>query len=495
MANVFRRIAGVRLGIAIQVFTTLLILAVGYFVIEGNLKELIQTQRPITPFQLRSALLNIRAEVLVVAFVAFISGMVLTLTIHREVRRAARGVEKITRGVMEPDLPRDLSQEFLPLNSAIRDLSDSLNRFIQRSVTDAIVLVKEDLRIDALNSTAELLFGHGSAEVSGRPLSALFPEDRTNRHLFDWFKGKGDAPSWEGPRMGCILTKKGEWIPVRLATFQVSRDGQPLRGIVAGVFDTEEWQRIRQEFDRAERLSALGTLVSALAHEIKNPLGAIHGLVQMLAEEIPADHVSRPYYDTIQEEVLRLDGIMKRLLDLASPAQWECRDVLLPALLEEVTLLMGAEASRRGVELGGELLATGARTLGDPDRIKQAIINVVKNAIEATPEGQCVNWTLQEQPPWLVLSVRNPGASISEAVASRFPSPFVSTKAGGTGLGLAITHQILQLQGGHLRMENPREGGAVVRLFFPSAGASGEAPTRAGDPGHAETEGSGETAA
>jgi PAS domain S-box-containing protein len=473
MANVFRRITGVRLGIAIQVFTTLLILAVGYFVIEGNLKELIQSGRPITPYQLKSALLNVQAEVLLIALVAFVSGLILTITIHKEVQRAARGVEKITRGVMEPDPPGSLSREFLPLNSAIRDLSDSLNRFIQRSVTDAIVLVKQDLSVEALNPTAELLLGYASSEVSGRPLTALFPENRANRHLFDWLESKGDTPVREGPRTGSILTQKGEWIPVRLATFQVLRDGQPLRGIVAGVFDAAEWQRIREEFDRAERLSALGTLVSALAHEIKNPLGAIHGLVQMLADDVPADHASRPYYTTIQEEVHRLDGIMKRLLDLASPAKWESREVVLRTVLEETAHLMEGEAARRGVVLAGEVPAEEGRTLGDPSRIKQAIINVVKNAIEATPEGGRVTWALTEEPPWVVLSVKNPGTPFSEAVASRVPAPFVSTKVGGTGLGLAITHQILQLQGGRLQLENPEEGGAVVRLLFPSAGPAG----------------------
>ena len=112
MADLLRKVAGVRLGIAIQVFTTLLILAVGYFAVERNLQELVLINKPISPFQLKMALLEIRTQVLIVAFVAFLSGLVLAITIRREVKRAVQDVRAISRGVVEPYSSRDLSHEF-----------------------------------------------------------------------------------------------------------------------------------------------------------------------------------------------------------------------------------------------------------------------------------------------------------------------------------------------------------------------------------------------
>jgi PAS domain S-box-containing protein len=467
MADLLRKVAGVRLGIAIQVFTTLLILAVGYFAVERNLQELVLINKPISPFQLKMALLEIRTQVLIVAFVAFLSGLVLAITIRREVKRAVQDVRAISQGVVEPYSSRDLSHEFVPLSSAIRELGDSLGRFFEQSVTDAIVLVREDLTIETLNPNAEVLFGYRSEDVRGKPLRTLLPEDRSNEVVYCWLREAGAGPPASTPRTGSIVNQKGEWITVRLGAFQIQREGHPLRGIVAGVFDEREWGRIREEFERADRLSSLGLLVGGLAHEIKNPLGSIQGLVQMLAEDFAPDDPRGRYCETILEEVRRLDEQMKRLLDLASPSQWKNEEVLLTRVLEEVSSLVQGEARRRGVTVGGDRPERDWRLSGDPDRIRQAIVNVMKNAIEATPQGGEVHWRLGKEDSWVVLSVVNPGASFPESVASRMPSPLVSTKMEGTGLGLAITHQILHHHGGKIEVQNPINGGAVVRLLFP----------------------------
>jgi PAS domain S-box-containing protein len=470
-----RTLLGVRLGIAIQVFTTLLILAVGYFIIERNLSELLALQRPISPFQLKMVMVSIRAEVLLVALLAFVSGLILTFTIRREVKRAADGVEKLSKGVMEPALPGDLSQEFVPLESAIRNLGEALNRFLDRSVTDAIVLVNEDLTVELLNPTAELLFGYSSEEVEGSPVGLLFPEDDANSEIHAWLGGSGAGLRGEA-LTGSIRTRKGERVPVRLGTFQVRRQDRRVRGIVAGVFDEEGWRRIREEFDRAGRLSALGLLVSGLAHEIKNPLGAISGLVQMLAEDVPPDHPQRRYYDTIQQEVQRLNGIMERLLDLAAPSQWERREVSLQEVATEVAVLMEGKARQRGVGLGGGSGDSDAKVIGDRGRIKQAVLNVMKNAIEATPQGGQVQWCLQREEGWGVISVTNPGAPVGVPLSSRVDSPLSSSKIGGSGLGLAITHQILYHHRGQLQVRDLDGKGTQVRLLFPLMGDPGERP-------------------
>jgi PAS domain S-box-containing protein len=476
MAGLFRRIAGVRLGIAVQVFTTLLILAAGYFAIERNLEELVQANRPVTTFQLKSALLTIRTEVLAIAFVAFISGLILTFTIHRELKRATQRVERISRGVVSPELPRDLSREFVPLNSAIRELGDAMGRLLEQSATDAVVLVHEDLTIELLNPTAELLLGHRSEEVSGKPIRLLFPEGKENQELYAWLEARGGAGEGQGLRMGSALTQKGEWIPVRLSTFEVRREGRALRGIVASVFDPEEWRRIREEFDRADRLSTLGLLVSGLAHEIKNPLGAIHGLVQMLAEEAPAHSPTRRYHDTILQEVDRLNEMVKRLLDLASPSRWAFQPLSLREVVGDAMELMRFEAQQRGVTLSGQSVGPEPWVMGDRDRIRQAVLNVVKNGLEATPEGGEVRWTLGQEAPWAVLSVESPASPFPEALVSRISTPLLSTKTGGSGLGLAITQQILHHHRGHLQVRNPSGGGAMVRLLFPTEVQGGALP-------------------
>lgn len=477
MADGLRRIAGVRLGIAIQVFTTLLILAVGYLVIEGSLRDLAMSPRPVTSYQIRNALLEIRSKVLLVASVAFISGVALTWTIRRELKRAIDQVQRISRGVMEPTLPGDLTQEFVPLNTAIRELAESVGRFLRRSVTDAIVLVTEDLKVELLNPTAELLFGYTTEEVKGKPLSLLFPEHSGNQELHRWLREEGEEQGNSSPGFGTILNKAGEWIPVRLGLFRVGLEQGHLRGIVAGVFDEAEWERIRWEFQRAERLSNLGLLVSALAHEIKNPLGSVHGLVQLLKDEFPPGHAKRAYVETILKEVARLDGIMKRLLDLSSQARWRRESLELGGMLLEVGTLMEGEASARSVRLrkvdsSGEVLVSA-----DPERLRQALINVMKNAIEATVQGGEVSYGMEVKGQWACIWVENPAPTpwLGQPEGAK-PAWVWPGKSGGSGLGLLITQHILQYHGGRLEVEGPRDGKILVRLKLPREEQKSQSP-------------------
>lgn len=463
MTIAFRKIAGVRLGIAVQVFTTLLILVVGYFVIERNLKELTLSPRPISPYQVKMVLLNIRTEVLAVALVAFLSGLALTLTIRRELKSAVQQVRRISTGMVAPALPQDLSQEFVPLSTAIRELAESVGRFLRSSVTDAIILFREDLAIQSLNSKAELLLGYSSEEVKGKSLGAIFPEHGQNRDLYGWLRGaegKEDSPR---PSFGAVLTKAGDWIPVRLGVFQLGPEQENLRGIVAGVFDEGEWERIHSEFQRAERLSHLGLLVSGLAHEIKNPLGSIKGLVQLLQEEFPQGHQKGKYLDTVLEEVGRLDSIMKRLLDVSSPARWQRQPVDLAALLKEVGTLMEGEASGRGILLEGRDLEQELLSVGDPEKLRQAIINLMKNALEATARGGSVKYGARKELPWSVIWVEN---VVSEPLARNRAVSVEKVK--GSGLGLIITQQILHYHGGRLETETPGKGRFLVRMKLPA---------------------------
>ncbi len=478
MAKTIRKIAGVRLGIAVQVFTTLLILAVGYFVIERNLRELALSPRPVSPYQIKMVLLNIRSEVLAVALVAFLSGLALTLTIRRELKSAVEQVRRISEGVVAPALPGDLSQEFVPLNTAIRELAESVGRFLKSSVTDAIILFGEDLIIRSLNSKAELLVGYRSQEVTGRSLGLLFPEHGENKELYGWIReGKGKEIS-SRPSFGAVLTKSGDWIPVRLGVFQLGAEQDHLRGIVAGVFDEGEWERIHSEFQRAERLSNLGLLVSGLAHEIKNPLGSIKGLVQLLEEEFPPGHQKRRYLETVLEEVARLDNIMKRLLDVSSPTRWQRQLVNLAALLKEVGTLMEGEASTRGIALEEGDSDKELLTLGDPERLRQALINVMKNALEATARGGCVRYGAKREFPWEVIWVEN---ELSEPVSLNSESQLSAASLGkvkGSGLGLLITQQILQYHGGSLEMEATPESRVLVKMKFPAPPNHSPAPKR-----------------
>jgi PAS domain S-box-containing protein len=468
MPRSLRSIAGVRLAIAIQVFTTLLILVVGYFVVERNLRDLANSPKPVSPFQIKMALLAMRSEVLGVAFVAFLSGVALTITIRREIRALSDQLRKLSSGIVESPPSREPSWEFIPLDSAIKDLAEAVGNLFQKTVTDAVILLDQNKSIDSVNAAAEVLLGYKEEELKGKPIEALFPKTRENDGLYKWLKDEhGEVSRSENLPLAVVMNRKGDWMTVRIGFFQMKTAHGVLKGLMIGAFDEVEWRRIRNEFERAEKLSSLGALARGLAHEIKNPLGSIQGLVQLLLEDFPDDHKKRAYLETVLEETRRLDEIMKRLLDLSPTSPWRKEPVNLGKLLQDVALLMSGEASRRGVVLESPPTREDANIVGDPHRLRQAFINVIKNAIEATVRGGVVRCSLGRIPSGWTVEVENT-LGIAEAQSPNQDAGVErEVKVGGSGLGVLITQQIMQHHDGYLDIQGPSNGRLVVRMVFP----------------------------
>lgn len=468
MARSLRSIAGVRLAIAIQVFTTLLILVVGYFVVERNLRDLANSSRPVSPFQIRMALLNMRGEVLVVAFVAFLSGLALTVTIRKEIRTLSDEVRKLSSGIVEGPSDREPSWEFVPLDNAIKDLAKSVGNLFQKTVTDAILILDHDNTIDSVNPAAEMLLGYRQEELQGKPLEILFPKTKDNNGLYRWLKeGEKKKTDPLDLQLAVVMNRKGDWITVRTGFFQMTTTKGILRGLMIGVFDEMEWKRIKDEFERAERLSALGALARGLAHEIKNPLGSIQGLVQLLLEEFPQDNEKKRYLETVLEETRRLDEITKRLLEVSPTSPWRKEPLNLGKLLEDVVLLMSGEASRKQVAIETSIGKEEAQLLGDEQKLRQALINVIKNAIEATSDGGLVRCSLLRVSSSWVIEVENTLPVPENPREDRDRGYQRDEKVGGYGLGVLITQQIMQYHGGYLDIKGPSNGRLSVRMVFP----------------------------
>lgn len=226
-----------------------------------------------------------------------------------------------------------------------------------------------------------------------------------------------------------------------------------------------------------ERLAAIGKMAAHVTHEIRNPLSSIGLNIELLEEELGANHVSaeaKNLLGSITREVQRLEHLSEEYLRVARLPQPRMEADDLAAAVREIVAFAKPEMERAGLEIA---LAIGdggdgenvPPALFDEGQIRQALLNVMRNAREAMPDGGRIDVSVQADGMSVVVLVNDRGCGISDEVHSRIFDPFFSTKGEGTGLGLTITRQIVEAHGGLVACE-PREGGGTsFRILLPIA--------------------------
>jgi two-component system NtrC family sensor kinase len=218
---------------------------------------------------------------------------------------------------------------------------------------------------------------------------------------------------------------------------------------------------------RQEKLAGIGRLAAGVAHEINNPLAVILGYARLLGKK--ADGSVREDLRVIEDETLRAKLIVDGLLDLARPVEIHPEAVDLRALAEEVVARLSGTRALEGVRAA---VAGSGRAPGDARKLRQVILNLVKNAAEAAGPGGQVEIAVAEEGGQVRLSVSDTGPGLSEEVRARLFEPFFSRKDGGTGLGLAVSKGIMEAHRGSLEAENLPGGGARFTLALPATGGA-----------------------
>jgi len=219
---------------------------------------------------------------------------------------------------------------------------------------------------------------------------------------------------------------------------------------------------MQEQLQQTERLAALGTLAAGVAHEIRNPLGAVKGLAQLLQESADSP-TEQKYARTIVGEVNRLDTVVERLLCLARPASGLIEKVDLNRLVHDAVELCSYERNEKQITILQEYDPRISEFPLDREGMLHAVLNVVRNAVQAIPNAGTirVKTALRADPDpskarRVSIEIANTDSTISPADYKRIFDPFYTTKEGGTGLGLAITHQVVTAQGGAIEVSSDR---------------------------------------
>ncbi|MEW5914679.1 MAG: ATP-binding protein [Thermodesulfobacteriota bacterium] len=228
-----------------------------------------------------------------------------------------------------------------------------------------------------------------------------------------------------------------------------------------------ELLRLRQEVDQSRHLAAVGRLAGSVAHEVRNPLSALRGLVQYLGKGAAPGSRQEECARTAVSEVDRLERVVSGLLDYTRNREPRLVTMDLGESLKATLALLADEPRAQGVELKAELPPGLPLVLADPDQVRQIVMNLLLNALEANNGQGRILLRTSSQEGWLRLEVADQGPGLPPGDPDQLFDPFFSTKDRGTGLGLAIARRLAHGLGGELSAANGPAGGAVFTLSLP----------------------------
>jgi two-component system sensor histidine kinase PilS (NtrC family) len=346
----------------------------------------------------------------------------------------------------------------------------ALNDNIVRSLSAGLVTLDLDGRVSFFNPAAAQLTGISEESARFQPLAAILPE---LANLLA--EATRDATLPDGRVEGILTRPNGDDLVVGLSV-ALLRDPRGLpNGYVLTFQDLTALKSMEVEVQRRDHLAAIGKLSAAIAHEIRNPLASISGCVELLAKRAPEGAEERQLTDIVVREVDRLNGLVEEFLEYARPIQVSRRRFSLTELVGEVVQMATIDVRiSDGILIEMMHHASGELILdSDPQRIRQVLLNLVRNGCQAMERGGRLRITTSRMAfgaggsPYVAVQVDDTGPGLTEEVRQNLFEPFFTTKQSGTGLGLATSYRIVIELGGLLLADNAPGGGARFVLMMP----------------------------
>jgi len=358
---------------------------------------------------------------------------------------------------------RDVKEVF----SALKENLDQMMANLQ----DGVMLFTSDSNAVLVSASAERFVGKPRGEMLGRQPAEIFSRESVlGRTILDAFASRQPVGQDE------IEDAQGRHIQISLDF--IEEHGERI-GALLTLRDAESVHRIEDEIELSRRLSAIGRLTSGVAHEVKNPINAIVVHLEVLRQKMKEiDPDTRRHVDVISSEIQRLDRVVQTLVDFTRPVELRLSDMDLRKVVEDVVTLASPAAEKHNVLIEREASQDALPVRIDADLVKQAVLNIVLNGVQAMPNGGTLRLTVKREGDGALISVRDQGAGIPDNIRDKIFNLYFTTKTGGSGIGLAMAYRVVQLHHGSVEFSTTIDHGTTFYLRFPltEIAANGEAP-------------------
>ncbi len=339
---------------------------------------------------------------------------------------------------------------------------EALSNAIVSNMPIGLVAVDKDARIALVNGTAEKMLGMKQTDVLGKALKNSAP-----LVFSESLSGLGNERSLE--REAPCELKDGRSIPLDIiAAVLAGTDCEP-KGFVFLFRDMSEMQKLKEEVERNKRLASIGMLAAGVAHEIRNPLSSIKGFATYFKERYRDSAEDQEIAGVMIEEIERLNRVIGQLLEFARPMEIRTSKVSVSGLINHTVRMIEQDAARRGVEIKTLLPEDGRFIEVDQDKMKQVLLNILINAMDATDNKGIISVEFRENKPFDTLSIliSDTGRGIRQEDLPHIFDPYFTTKQSGTGLGLALANKIIQAHGGDVTIRSTPGVGTEVEITLP----------------------------
>jgi two-component system sensor kinase FixL len=336
-----------------------------------------------------------------------------------------------------------------------------------KNTNEGFVTIDEHHRVIIFNKAAEKIFGYSREEIMGKDLGLILSPVCEQGHkqavarFLETRKSK-----LIGHQTEFMTTRKnGEKFPLSISFSLSEIEGTVyFTGIVR---DLSETKALQEKIAQSERLAALGQLVAEITHEIKNPLIMIGGFARQLSRTIQ-DEKSQSKLKIISDEVQRLENLLLELKEVYRPQQLAIEKVNINTLLREIVSLSSEDCKVADIALQVETPEDPIWVEGDPGKLKQVFLNLVKNAMEAMETGGRLMISSKRSAGRAEITISDNGPGILPENREKLFTPFFTTKRRGTGLGLSVSKKIIEEHpGGTLDLDSEEGKGTVVRISLP----------------------------
>lgn len=430
----------------------------------------------------RSSSLELILWLFLVMGLSVAAGLALAYGITAPLQQLTSKLENMAAGNFMQPLDMAAEQEIETLAQAFNSMMASLNRYILEGMAGATITLDAAKNVVGFNPVAEIVLDYPQERVLGKALSLVLPDRGDNRAFY----GLIDAAIQEGRNFTgqelAVITHNGERILMKISISLLKGDSGTRVGILATFKNLAEIQRLRDQLQRADQLMTIGTMTAGIAHEIRNPLGSISGLLQLLREDLAGDERKTIYIDTIMRATDRINNLIEDLLTLANPGltRAERRDI--NEVLHETIGFARFDSMAKKIEVIEQYDPSVPAINMDAEKLGQAFLNIIRNAFQATPDGGRITVTTARRArefrsgrhasegngvEAVHIQFNNSGSYIPPENYKQIFTPFFSTKKEGSGLGLSITRQIIVAHGGSIEVDSSEESGTTFNVELP----------------------------
>lgn len=366
------------------------------------------------------------------------------------------------------------------LKETAKTLADlrALHERIVESIRSGLITTDLEGSIYTFNAAATEITGFKVEEMREKPIYSLFGDIRESIQLSLDAVGKGEqVPRFEAD----LVTPEGFAVRIGYSISPLFSEESESTGLIVTFQDLTEIRSMEESVRRKDRLAAVGRVAAGLAHEIRNPLGAMRGAIQVMESNTPPESVQADLMDIILRESDRLNSIITNFLSYARPgvSNFSETDVC-DSIRDTFTLLRHSPDVTEDHKVVADLPDTPVIVSADPTQLKQIFWNLARNAIQAMPGGGSLRVELELVPINRVkITFEDTGTGMSPEQVEQLFEPFSNSASGGTGLGLSIVYQIIRDHNGSINVRSHEGEGTVITIELPREYRAQGAP---GDP-------------